>query len=43
MDETLPPFGLLTAPARPVHPVMLSNSFAFGGNNACLILGRTDG
>ncbi|WP_213992855.1 beta-ketoacyl-[acyl-carrier-protein] synthase family protein [Sodalis sp. dw_96] len=43
LDDTLPPFGLLTAPARPAHPVMLSNSFAFGGNNACLILGRTDG
>ncbi|QWA12513.1 beta-ketoacyl-[acyl-carrier-protein] synthase family protein [Sodalis ligni] len=43
IDDTLPPFGLLTAPARPAHPVMLSNSFAFGGNNACLILGRTDG
>ncbi len=43
MDDSLPPFGLLTAPVRPAHPVMLSNSFAFGGNNACLILGMTDG
>ncbi|XBS70901.1 beta-ketoacyl-[acyl-carrier-protein] synthase family protein [Acerihabitans sp. KWT182] len=41
-DETLPPFGLLSSPARLARPVMLSNSFAFGGNNACLILGITD-
>ncbi|MBJ7222259.1 MULTISPECIES: beta-ketoacyl-[acyl-carrier-protein] synthase family protein [unclassified Brenneria] len=42
-DETLPPCGLLTAPGQLRRPVILSNSFAFGGNNACLILGKADG
>ncbi|MEM0672517.1 MULTISPECIES: beta-ketoacyl-[acyl-carrier-protein] synthase family protein [Dickeya] len=41
-DDTLPACGLLTAPAPLIRPVILSNSFAFGGNNACLILGKTE-
>ncbi|MCA7001003.1 beta-ketoacyl-[acyl-carrier-protein] synthase family protein [Dickeya solani] len=41
-DDALPVCGLLTAPAPLTRPVILSNSFAFGGNNACLILGKTD-
>ncbi len=42
-DETLPPFGLLHAPAALEKPFIMSNSFAFGGNNTCLILGKIDG
>ncbi|WJV62561.1 beta-ketoacyl-[acyl-carrier-protein] synthase family protein [Pectobacteriaceae bacterium CE70] len=42
-DDTLPLFGLLTTPARLGRQVIMSNSFAFGGNNACLILGKVDG
>ena len=42
LDERLPECGLLNAPTPLKKPVILSNSFAFGGNNACLILGRTD-
>lgn len=38
-DSGLPDCGLLTAPAPLARPVIMSNSFAFGGNNACLILG----
>lgn len=38
-DSTLPDCGLLTATAPLQRPVIMSNSFAFGGNNACLILG----
>lgn len=39
-DETLPPCGLLTTPQPLSRPVILSNSFAFGGNNASILLGR---
>ncbi|MDR1816950.1 MAG: beta-ketoacyl-ACP synthase [Puniceicoccales bacterium] len=40
-DDTLAPIGLVTAPATLLRkPAILSNSFAFGGNNACLVLGR---
>ena len=39
-DDSLPPCGLLHAPAPLARPVILSNSFAFGGNNASLIIGR---
>lgn len=39
-DETLPDFGLLLRPQALQRPVIASNSFAFGGNNTCLILGR---
>ncbi|MFJ5336780.1 beta-ketoacyl-[acyl-carrier-protein] synthase family protein [Pectobacterium sp. CHL-2024] len=38
-DASLPSCGLLSAPAPLSKPVILSNSFAFGGNNTCLILG----
>ncbi|WP_033568189.1 beta-ketoacyl-[acyl-carrier-protein] synthase family protein [Dickeya undicola] len=41
-DDTLPPCGLLTVPTSLARPTILSNSFAFGGNNACLILGKAD-
>lgn len=40
-DTSLPDCGLLLAPHRLQKPVIASNSFAFGGNNSCLILGRT--
>ncbi len=40
-DPALAPCGLLTTPRADYQPVMLSNSFAFGGNNATLILGAT--
>ncbi|MFE8147826.1 beta-ketoacyl-[acyl-carrier-protein] synthase family protein [Brenneria goodwinii] len=42
-DETLPPCGLLLEAGQLRQPVILSNSFAFGGNNACLILGKANG
>ncbi|CUU23620.1 beta-ketoacyl-[acyl-carrier-protein] synthase family protein [Duffyella gerundensis] len=42
LDSSLPPCGLLHTGAPLSTPVILSNSFAFGGNNACLILGRCD-
>ncbi|MFJ5471023.1 beta-ketoacyl-[acyl-carrier-protein] synthase family protein [Pectobacterium carotovorum] len=38
-DASLPSCGLLREPAPLTRPVILSNSFAFGGNNTCLILG----
>lgn len=38
-DSSLPDCGLLTVPVPLERPVIMSNSFAFGGNNACLILG----
>lgn len=38
-DMSLAACGLLTAPKPFLKPIMLSNSFAFGGNNACLIFG----
>lgn len=38
-DMSLAACGLLTAPQPFLKPIMLSNSFAFGGNNACLIFG----
>ncbi|MCU5775360.1 beta-ketoacyl-[acyl-carrier-protein] synthase family protein [Erwiniaceae bacterium BAC15a-03b] len=42
-DSTLPDCGLLTRPGQLAKPRILSNSFAFGGNNACLILGVPHG
>lgn len=39
-DETLPRCGILTTPQPLARPVILSNSFAFGGNNASILLGR---
>lgn len=39
-DETLPPFNLLTKPKQNMgNTIVLSNSFAFGGNNTSLLLG----
>lgn len=39
-DDSLPACGLLHAPAPLARPVIMSNSFAFGGNNTSLIFGR---
>lgn len=40
-DATLPPCGIITEAQPLARPVILSNSFAFGGNNASILLGRT--
>lgn len=39
-DEALPPCGIIEQPQPLTRPVILSNSFAFGGNNASILLGR---
>lgn len=39
-DESLPACGLLHHAAPLTQPVILSNSFAFGGNNTSILLGR---
>ncbi|HDI4958962.1 TPA: beta-ketoacyl-[acyl-carrier-protein] synthase family protein [Salmonella enterica] len=39
-DETLPPCGIIEQPQPLARPVILSNSFAFGGNNASILLRR---
>ncbi|AIA73246.1 beta-ketoacyl-[acyl-carrier-protein] synthase family protein [Pectobacterium atrosepticum] len=39
-DASLPLCGLLRESAPLARSVILSNSFAFGGNNTCLILGK---
>lgn len=39
-DPALPPCGIITQPQPLERPVILSNSFAFGGNNASILLGR---
>ncbi len=39
-DETLPPCGIIEQPQPLTRPIILSNSFAFGGNNASILLGR---
>jgi 3-oxoacyl-[acyl-carrier-protein] synthase-1 len=39
-DTSLPECGLITAPQPLARPVIASNSFAFGGNNTCLIVGK---
>lgn len=41
-DATLADCGLITASVPLMRPVIASNSFAFGGNNTCLITGRVD-
>lgn len=40
LDSSLPACGLLTLPQPLVRPMIASNSFAFGGNNTCLIVGK---
>lgn len=40
VDDSLPACGLLHHAAPLARPVILSNSFAFGGNNASILLGR---
>ncbi|WP_058959613.1 beta-ketoacyl-[acyl-carrier-protein] synthase family protein [Type-E symbiont of Plautia stali] len=42
LDSTLPVCGLLTLPQPLARPIIASNSFAFGGNNTCLIVGKPD-
>lgn len=39
-DESLPPCGLITETTPLIKQAILSNSFAFGGNNCSLIIGR---
>lgn len=39
-DETLPPCGIIEQPQPLTRPIILSNSFAFGGNNTSILLGR---
>ena len=39
-DPALPPCGVLHQPTALQKAVILSNSFAFGGNNASILLGR---
>ena len=40
IDPALPACGILRQPQPLTRPVILSNSFAFGGNNASILLGR---
>lgn len=40
LDDRLPSFGLLRSPGRLARPLIMSNAFAFGGNNTSLILGN---
>ncbi|CCG86910.1 beta-ketoacyl-[acyl-carrier-protein] synthase family protein [Erwinia piriflorinigrans] len=40
-DDSLPDCGLLTRAAPLERPVIISNSFAFGGNNTSVILGKS--
>ncbi|MBB1202109.1 beta-ketoacyl-[acyl-carrier-protein] synthase family protein [Enterobacteriaceae bacterium 89] len=40
-DAELPECGILRQPQALARPTILSNSFAFGGNNASILLGRT--
>ena len=40
LDESLPACGLLEQATPLPRPVILSNSFAFGGNNTSILLGR---
>ncbi|MGL4726808.1 MAG: beta-ketoacyl-[acyl-carrier-protein] synthase family protein [Scandinavium sp.] len=40
-DLSLPACGIITSPQPLTRPTILSNSFAFGGNNASILLGRT--
>ncbi|MDN0086181.1 beta-ketoacyl-[acyl-carrier-protein] synthase family protein [Yersinia nurmii] len=40
LDDSLPPCGLLLKQEPLIKTIVMSNSFAFGGNNTCLILGK---
>lgn len=42
-DDTLAKCGLIMQPQPLKGSAVMSNSFAFGGNNTCLILGKSDG
>lgn len=42
IDSSLPACGLLMQPRELKKRYILSNSFAFGGNNACVILGEVN-
>lgn len=39
-DPALPPCGIIRQPQTLARPTILSTSFAFGGNNAAILLGR---
>lgn len=39
LDESLPECGLITERTRLKRPIIMSNAFAFGGNNASIIIG----
>ncbi|MZT09646.1 beta-ketoacyl-ACP synthase, partial [Citrobacter amalonaticus] len=39
-DPALPPCGIIEQPQPLERPFILSNSFAFGGNNTSILLGR---
>ncbi len=41
LDSTLADIQIVTQTTKLSSPIILSNSFAFGGNNACLIFGKT--
>lgn len=41
LDDRLPDCGLLQQPAQLMRPLIMSNSFAFGGNNTSLLIGGT--
>ncbi|AWH88880.1 beta-ketoacyl-[acyl-carrier-protein] synthase family protein [Limnobaculum parvum] len=38
-DRTLADINLMTSPQKITNKTIISNSFAFGGNNACVLLG----
>ncbi|OYQ70619.1 beta-ketoacyl-[acyl-carrier-protein] synthase II [Wohlfahrtiimonas chitiniclastica] len=40
-DDALMPINVVTTPQMITTPIILSNSFAFGGNNTSLIIGKT--
>ena len=41
LDPNLAPINLVTQEMKLIKPIIMSNSFAFGGNNASLIMGKT--
>lgn len=42
IDKSLPNIQLVTQPIKIKQPMILSNSFAFGGNNVSLIVGKSE-